>query len=309
MITILMTTYNGEQYIAKQIESLLAQTEQDFILRIHDDGSTDQTLFILSEYAARYPDKIIVQQNEKNSGGAKWNYLGMLAAYQDDFLMLCDQDDLWLPNKIEITLRAMKEAQTVYGVDTPILVHTDLVVVDEKLQTLHASFRKMSNLDYRRVELKDQLVQNTMTGCTVMLNRQLQRYLRNIPDHCIMHDWWLMLIASAFGKIIPLENEQTILYRQHAGNVVGAKDADSVSYLYERIAHSENTRNIVNQTYRQAESFYKLFSDRLSEEQRTLVLRFIDIPKHKKLRRVYDLFALQTWKHGIVRVLGQLFYI
>jgi len=309
MITILMTTYNGEAYIAQQIESLLAQTEQNFVLRVHDDGSKDQTLAILNDYAARYPEKIFVSQNQKNSGGAKWNFLGMLAAYPDDYVMLCDQDDVWLPNKIAVTLRAMQETEAAVGANTPILVHTDLTVVDGNLQPMHPSFQKMSNLDYRRVALKDQLVQNTMTGCTAMLNRSLQRYLEQLPDYCVMHDWWMMLIASAFGKIVPLENEQTILYRQHARNVVGAKNAGSVSYLYDRIAHSDNTRSIVSQTYQQAESFYRMFSAQLSAEQKALVTGYMEIPKHNKIRRIYDLFALKTWKHGIVRRLGQLFYI
>lgn len=309
MITILMATYNGDQYIAQQIESLLAQTEYNFILRVHDDCSEDQTFAILSDYATRYPEKIFIEQNQKNSGSAKWNYLGMLARYQDDYVMLCDQDDVWLPNKIEVSLRAIQEAEIAFGANTPILVHTDLTVVDENLQPQHASFQKMSNLNYRCVALKDQLVQNTLTGCTAMLNRSLQRYLEHMPDFCVMHDWWLMLIASAFGKIVPLMNERTILYRQHARNVVGAKRAGSVAYLYDRIAHSHNTRNIVNQTYQQAESFYRMFSSQLDAKQKVLVSGYIEIRKHNKIRRIYELFVLKTWKHGVVRRLGQLFYI
>lgn len=309
MITILMASYNGERFIAEQIESLLSQTEQNFTLHIHDDCSTDKTWQILCDFSAKYPQKIIVHKNETNSGGAKWNFLQMLLAYQDEYVMLCDQDDVWLPNKIEITLSAMQKAQASYGDDAAILVHTDLAVVDEKLQQIHASFREMSHLDYQRVALKDQLVQNTMTGCTAMLNKQLQAYVKQLPDYCIMHDWWLMLIAASFGHIVTLDQETPILYRQHSSNAIGAKNTFSLSFIYERVAHSDNTRVLVNQTYRQAESFYNQYGEQLSAEKKDLIKAYCEIPKHKKLKRLYDVCHLKTYKHGFLRILGQFFYI
>ena len=309
MITILMASYNGERFIAEQIESLLSQTEQNFILHVHDDCSTDKTWQILCDFSVMYPRKIMVHRNETNSGGAKWNFLQMLLAYQDDYVMLCDQDDVWLPNKIEITLDAMRKVQASYGDDAAILVHTDLAVVDEKLQPMHASFREMSHLDYRRVALKDQLVQNTMTGCTAMLNKPLQAYVKKFPDYCIMQDWWLMLIAASFGHIVTLENQKPILYRQHSSNAIGAKNTFSLSFIFERVAHSVNTRELVNQTYRQAESFYKQYCERLSEEKKNLIAAYCEIPKHRKLKRLYDVCHLKTYKHGFLRILGQFFYI
>ena len=116
MISILLATYNGERYIAGQIESVLAQTYQDFKLYICDDKSTDGTYSIITEYAARYPGKIIATQNEVNSGGAKFNFLNMMVEFNDDYIMLCDQDDVWLPNKVEVSLKKITEMESEFGI-------------------------------------------------------------------------------------------------------------------------------------------------------------------------------------------------
>ena len=150
MIHILLASYNGETYLAEQLDSLLNQTEQNFLLFAQDDRSTDGTYALLCDYAARFPEKISVCQNTVNSGAAKWNFLDMISKHDTDYLMLCDQDDVWRPDKVETTLRAMQEAERIYGNREPILVFTDLCVVGENLHVLHPSFRTMSKLNYRR---------------------------------------------------------------------------------------------------------------------------------------------------------------
>lgn len=309
MISILMATYNGEEYVSGQIESLLRQTEQDFVLYVQDDCSGDNTYTILLQYARQYPGKIIVGQNERNSGSAKLNFLALLEEHDDEYLMFCDQDDVWLPDKIERTLRAMHQAEQTYGKETPLLVHTDLCVVDEDLKVTHPSFRRMSKLDYRRTALNSLLVQNTVTGCTAMINRALKHCVASVSEQCIMHDWWLALTASAFGHIVALENEQTVLYRQHAANEVGAKDAASAAYVLGRLFRVRETKGMVHQTYLQAEAFYRAYADRLSARQIELLQAYCSIPKRSKPGRVWQLFVLKTFKHGLLRVLGQILFI
>ena len=188
MITILMAAYNGGRYVAEQIESLLRQTEQDFVLRVRDDCSTDDTYSILCGYAAKYPGKIFVERNPENSGGAKWNFLQLTAAYQDDYVMLCDQDDVWLPNKIELSLQAMRAAEKQRGSQTPILVHTDLRVIDDQMHVIGESLNEMLGLYTENGSLPLQTIQNTVTGCTAMYNRAFAQLVR-IPRFCIVHDW------------------------------------------------------------------------------------------------------------------------
>jgi len=309
MIGILMATYNGESFVSAQIDSLLRQTEQDFVLCIRDDCSTDKTFTILERYAGQYPEKIKVNRSACNSGSARLNFLSLLQEHDDDYLMFCDQDDVWLPDKIERTLSAMRQAEQMYGEDTPLLVHTDLSVVDEDLVVTHPSFREMSRLDYRRTALRQLLVENTVTGCTLMINRALRNRIVPVPEECAMHDWWLALAASAFGRIVALEDEQTVLYRQHAANEVGAKDASSASYVLKRLFRVRDTQNGLQATYRQAEAFLSAYESQLSEAQAALLREYARIPEHGKLGRLWRLCKLKTWKHGVIRVLGQILFI
>jgi len=309
MISILMATYNGEAFVSAQIDSLLRQTEQDFVLYVRDDCSGDQTYSILQQYARQHPGKIIVSQSGQNSGSAKQNFLSLLNEHDDEYLMFCDQDDIWQPDKIERTLSAMRQAEQTYGRETPLLVHTDLCVVDQELKVTYPSFRAMSKLDYRRAALNNLLVQNTVTGCTVMFNQALHNRIVPVPEECAMHDWWLALAASAFGRIVALENEQTVLYRQHAANEVGAKDASSASYVLKRLFRVRDTQNSIQTTYRQAEAFLAAYESELAESQALLLREFARIPEHGKLGRIRQLFRLKIWKYGIVRVLGQILFI
>ncbi|MEA5048692.1 MAG: glycosyltransferase family 2 protein [Eubacteriales bacterium] len=308
MIHILLASYNGETYLAEQLDSLLNQTEQDFVIFAQDDRSTDGTYALLCDYAARYPEKIKVSQNAVNSGAAKWNFLNLIANHDADYLMLCDQDDVWRPDKIETTRKAMQEAEHRYGNHEPILVFTDLCVVGEDLQVLHPSFRAMSRLNYQHTEMNRILVQNTLTGCTVLFNRSFRTLLNELPKDCVMHDWWLMLVASAFATILPLENEQTVFYRQHRENVVGAVDPTTSAYISSYVANRQKAKESFNRIYRQAEEFLRIYSGRLSADQKKLLEDFCAIPRKRKCGRILAMLRLKTFKHGVLRVLGQFFY-
>jgi len=307
VVTILMTTYNGARFVAEQIDSLLLQTEQHFVLHIQDDCSTDETYAILCDYAANYPEKIFIHRRMENSGGAKWNFLDLMVTYQDDYVMLCDQDDVWLPNKIAITLEAMKAAEKEWGSQTPILVHTDLTVVDESLEIINDSLNKMLDLRMQYSLLSSQAVQNTVTGCATMYNRVLAKLIR-IPQFCIVHDWWLGLIAISFGKKVYLP-ERTLLYRQHNANSVGAKKVMSFFYILDKILHPSSVSKLLNETYQQATEMLFVYDDLLNVEQKTFLRRYVAIPKYRKLHRWVETQRLRAYKHGFVRRLAQLLYI
>ena len=140
---------------------------------------------------------------------------------QADYVMFCDQDDVWHPDKVRLTLRLMEQVET--DLSLPVLVHTDLRVVDGELREMDPSFQHYSGLDGHRPSLPQLLVQNVVTGCTVMINRSFGA--AGLPPggggDMLMHDWWLALIAAAMGRAVFLDRA-TIDYRQHGGNVVGA---------------------------------------------------------------------------------------
>jgi len=308
MIAILLASYNGEQFIAEQIKSLLAQTVQDFKIYINDDKSTDATWKIVSDFAKENPDKIVIYQNEVNSGAAEHNFINMMIKCKDDYIMLCDQDDVWLPNKIELTFSKMKTMEAEFGKDTPLLVHTDLTVVDENLEIVSPSFKAAMNANYGKMKLRNQIIQNTLTGCTVMYNKALASLITDIPQYMVMHDWWLMLCAAAFGKIAALD-EQTILYRQHRKNEVGAKDVRTLSYKFKRFFNYSEIKTALNITYMQAQSFYTMFEGKLSDSQKKLLTAYCDIPNHNKFVRAYKIWHLGTLKNGFSRRVAQFMFI
>jgi len=304
-----MATYNGQKYVAEQIESILMQSHQNFKLHINDDASTDNTLDILQKYASQHSNKIMVTQNSVNSRSAKYNFINMMIGAEDDYVMLCDQDDVWLPNKIERTLSKMEEMELKYGTETPLLVHTDLVVVGEDIgQIISPSYRQAMNSDYGRVQLRDQIIQNTLTGCTAMYNRSLAKFVNAKPDFLVMHDWWLMLVASAFGKIGSLD-EQTTLYRQHGNNSIGAYDVRTVSYCVSKLRRYTEIKTALDETYLQAQSLLSMYRNRLSDDQVELLEEYCRIPSMSKTKRIQTIFRLGTLKNGILRRIANIIFV
>ena len=122
-VAILMATYNGEKYLSEQIESIINQTFTDWVLYIHDDGSTDGTLEIIKKYVKIYPKKIILIQGER-TGGAKFNFFSLMDKVTAEYIMFSDQDDWWLPDKINKTLEKCIKIENGQK-DTPVVVFTD----------------------------------------------------------------------------------------------------------------------------------------------------------------------------------------
>ncbi|MEA5084321.1 MAG: glycosyltransferase family 2 protein [Lachnospiraceae bacterium] len=308
MISILLASYNGEKYIAQQIESVINQTYEDFILYINDDCSTDKTYEVEKKFEAKYPEKIKVTRSEKNSGSAKHNFMKMMLEHKDDYIMLCDQDDVWLPKKIEITLEKMQQLEKNNGGRKPILVHSDLKIVDDNLNMIAPSFRKFMYADYNKTCLNNLLIQNIVTGCTVMYNRSLGDLIKKPEGYMVMHDWWLAIIAAAFGSIHHV-NEPTILYRQHNNNSIGVRNMRSLKFIIAYMLRFKKIKKALTDTYNQAEAFYRTYSVEMNSEQKKLTRDYYLLAKKNKLVKIYTVFKLKTFKNGIVRNIGYILYI
>ena len=305
MISILLATYNGERYIAEQIESLLVQSFQDFKLYICDDRSTDNTFSIISNYAAKNPGKIFVSQNEENAGGAKYNFLEMMATHKDDYVMLCDQDDVWMPDKIEKSLAKIKELEVEFGSSVPMLVHTDLSVVDNDLNVISPSYEKMSNKDFSITSLNFVVTMNNVAGCTAIYNRALADLIQATPDFIVMHDWWLSLLAAAFGKI-GVVSEPAVLYRQHGDNDRGAKRVLSFKYIFFVLTHLKKMAAMIDDSYKQAGSFLKLYCDKLSKEKSELICAYASIPDLSRAAKLRTVMKYKTFMYGFSRKAAQI---
>lgn len=305
MIDILLATYNGEKYLKEQIDSLLNQSYQDWHLIVGDDCSKDRTLDILEWYRELYPNKIEIHVNEVPSGGAKHNFYNLMTFSKGDYIMFCDQDDVWLENKIEITLKKMITAEEKYGRDVPILVHSDLCVVDSKLNVINKSLFAMQNLDYRKNRINKLLVSNIVTGCTMMINRSLKIKAKNKPDTFVMHDMWLALVASVFGKIKYI-NDSTILYRQHSNNSVGAKDVNSLMYILMKISSIRDVKKNLSRQYQQANEFLKIYGDDLECKEYTILKEYSNFSHMNIIEKYRVLKKYKMFKSGLIRSAAQL---
>lgn len=301
MVTVLIAVYNGEKYLKQQIESILTQTFTDVKIVIRDDGSTDNSINIINDYCNKYPEKICSIIGEP-TGSAAENFAVLLDSCDDDYIMFCDQDDVWLPQKIEKTLEAMKNAED--GKQTPVLVHSDLKVVDGELNVISNSLFKFKSLKQHKLSLCSLLVQNYITGCTVMINRALKQKCGKIPKECIMHDWWLGLVAQLFGKIVCL-NESTILYRQHADNQVGDKVAYGLSFVKQKLSTLDKVRKIYNSTYVQANALIDNYGTDLDGRKREAIEKYCRIENMGKLKKIYTAHKFGFKKCTFLRVVGQ----
>jgi len=195
-----------------------------------------------------------------------------------------------------------------YGKDTPLLVHTDLRVVDEKLSERKPSLIRMLNLNAKRDKLNQLLSQNIVTGCTMMVNRALLQMCQCIPEGAVMHDWWLALIAAAFGHIGFLD-EPTVLYRQHGRNEIGAKDAGSLVYIFKQVKERLSVKRSLINTYAQSAAFASLYGEELSTKDLPMVVQFSRIPEYGKLKKLCAIIKYGFWKKGIMRKMGQIAFV
>ncbi len=307
MVDILLATYNGEKYLREQLNSIFYQTYEDWKIIIIDDCSTDKTCSIIMEYQSKYPSKIEFRRNNKNAGNPALNFFELLKMSTSKYAMFCDQDDVWLNNKINLTLVAMKKLES-GNENLPVLVHTDLTVVDSNLNVISNSMFRYQKLNGSAKTLTELIVQNSVTGCTVMLNKKLVSMCCNVPLSVIMHDWWVALIAAAFGKI-GLVNKSTMLYRQHESNQVGSKDVASLLFLCNKFLHRSEIKTSMAATYSQCEAFLNRYSGDLSLEQKNILKNYLMVSCGNKITRIYRLFSGGFLKCGFARKLGQIIYV
>jgi len=253
MIDILLAVYNGQKYLTEQIDSLLAQTYSNYQILIRDDNSTDNSLEIIKEYCKQYPDKIKLVTDNLNNLGPSGNFSKLLEHSHNDYSMFCDQDDIWLPDKIKLTLYKMKAAEELYH-GLPILIHSDMKVVDYELNTIAGSFWELKKIDPNKSNnLKNIIFNNTVTGCTAMINRNLRNIITPIPENVRVHDWWTAMNAAKYGKIFFIP-QQTVLYRQHSNNIIGAMSKPLSFTLV--ITKLNNTLKIFSQDYKTIKIVY-----------------------------------------------------
>lgn len=314
MITIIMAVYNGQEYIREQLESLKDQTYTEWRLVIRDDRSSDKTAEIVKKFSDEVEQEVIFKVNEKPSGSAKNNFALLINdAKESDYVMFCDQDDIWKKDKIEITFNKMKQAEERYGRDFPLLVHGDVEVIDENGNINADSMFEMSHINADS-KLPQILIQNHVTGCTMMCNKKLIAGISEYAssEYIIMHDYLVALYASVFGKIEVIK-KPLLSYRQHSGNSVGAKNNNNPVYLLKRLANGRKSYKEAMETSRnQVKFFVEIYRKELAAEkyceEYELMSGYASLGSRAKLYRIMFYKKNHIWKNGTIRKIMQVIW-
>ena len=207
-VQILLATYNGAPHLAEQLQSLAAQQGVEWSLLWRDDGSTDQTIAILDDFASAHPGRV-AQLSGDGRLGAGASFMRLLAEAPDaEFYAFMDQDDVWLPGKLARAIAA--------------LAHIDLVCTRLRFVTPDLTDMTLSPLPSRPPSFATLLAHNIAAGCTMVLTARARAWALAAPmPQGGLHDWWCALAVTGCGGRLAFDPEPSLLYRQHGGNLVG----------------------------------------------------------------------------------------
>lgn len=266
-ITIILCTYNGAEYLSDQLKSLSDQTVRPNQLVLRDDGSNDSSVDIVTLWGGEHGIDIKIIQDGERLGPARSFMSALSAADSADFYFFCDQDDIWLPGKIENALSALRK----FPKNTPHLYASRLYIVDAELKK-----QSLSAIPHH-LSFNSAVCESVLTGCTMAFNDALKVILtRNNPNYFLMHDWWCYLVASCFG-VVTYDSNPHILYRQHSNNVVGVGPSGLKSVWIKLNRYFSFGRK---QRSQQLEEFICLFSVKLSMDQKTIIEKLTRKDRH-----------------------------
>ena len=229
-VAILLSTYNSSKYLQAQLESLIAQTYKSWSLFIRDDGSLDNTKEIIKHYCDSYQN--IYYFEDSQSLGPKLSFMKLWRSVDSEYYMFFDHDDVWCPEKVRLSVLEADNQKD--NLILPIVVATDLQVVDESLKELSRSFwnfQKVKDDDFNNYKLH--WFANNVNGCTMLINQKCKEISLPIPNSAYMHDSWVVLSTLAHkGRVVPI-HKQLVKYRQHGSNTLGAKKNNFTHYIYD----------------------------------------------------------------------------
>lgn len=281
LVTIAMTTYNGERFLADQLESLLQQTLVPDKIIVCDDRSTDGTVDILERFRQSHGIEYHVNQQRL---GIKENFKkAVRLAPEGHYVALCDQDDIWLPEKLS---EAVKALSSIDDQKTPCMVYSDLVVIDGQNRVLHSSLNSTLGTDKYEHCLETLVFGNFVLGCTTVMNLPMRIYFDQIPRGNFNHDAWITLVAFTFGRVLQLP-DPLIRYRQHQLNATYA-DHKKTNRFQRVLRHLSFLFSRNDYLHHQAEllkSFMQVYDDKLTEAQKRQMMLVVQLEHRSYLRK------------------------
>lgn len=311
-VDIVLSVRNGEPYVQEFLASLDRQTYAHWRLVVRDNVSQDRTIDIIQEHFAARPEKLRLVTDHLGNIGPKMGFSRALSFATARYVMFADHDDVWLPRKIEASVTCIRQVEHELGADVPILCHGDLLVVDDGLNLLNSSFWRYQHLPNDHDYFHRLLIQNTVTGCATIVNRSLLDKALPIPDKAVMHDYWLVLTAAAFGTVTRVPGAPLIMYRQHKKNDTGAKRW-SVSYAYKMLLGAPSMQRTMQGSlsvkFGQAAVFLMRFGAGCPPHVHRVVSGFATLPQLGWMKRRLFLIEHGIFMSGLLRNIGLLLFV
>lgn len=297
LVQILLSTWNGEAWLAELLASLNRQSFSDWELLVRDDGSQDQTIKIILEWQREYPYHLAKFITDGEHLGSTQSFSKLVEYSTAPYLMFCDQDDIWFPEKLEFSLAALQKLENEVGFCTPILVHTDMAVVNEAKELSAISFWALRSFNVKQSK-QAYLLTNVVSGCASIFNRAAAEKAFPVPYHAMQHDRWLALVCAWFGQIYALP-QPLLFYRQHANNQVGA-ELQSIP--------STEIASRVEAWSQQAEVFLQRYGEELTPADYRLVAGLAGLQYLKGWERRRHILQHRLFKQGILANIALLLF-
>ncbi|MNO29373.1 putative glycosyltransferase EpsE [compost metagenome] len=288
-IQVLLSTFNGQNFIVDQIESILSQSYKNVKLLIRDDGSNDNTIKYIEKYLDTHPEKIKLIRG--NNVGVVESFLQLLknADNSCSYYAFCDQDDIWFDHKLETAIEKIRQIDN----GKPILLFTPTYLVDSNLKKIKIWPEKPT----KPVSFYNALIENVVVGTTITINSEARKLLVSkepSSNHIVMHDWWSYLCVSAFGEVI-YDEIPSVLYRQHGNNLVGGnKTVFDVIFKKLRSYSTNKDKHILRN---QALEFLTCYGSQLQEDKKRQIDMFVS-PRQTFSSRIRYLKQSQLYRQN-----------
>ena len=252
-VQILLATHNGEKFLREQLDSIVNQEYKSWQLLIHDDGSVDNTISILNEYQNNYPKKVSILIDKKIFSSASKNFFHLIEhrSIEANLYCLCDQDDIWHKNKLELIIERYNSKVE----KEPVLIHSDLSLIDDSGTSLGNSHNKLINYQKNLITKNTALYYNPVPGCAMTINSALADKI-SYSKYMVMHDWWILLSAIYINTNIIYINFPLVKYRQHSGNIFGYKKMNFLIKVIRLFFKIPRYVQNVKSSYTQSIQFY-----------------------------------------------------
>lgn len=278
MVDILMATYNGEAFVEEQVRSIMAQSFVDWRLLVHDDGSEDRTVAILRSLAGE-DKRIVVLKDGVQRLGVAGNFIHLVSQSSAEYCMFCDQDDVWLPNKVEQMVAAIES----YDQSKPQVVYSNAYLWNPEKGILS----DINTLTYPTTIRQTLFLNTGIQGAASIFNRKMCEVITRPLSYYAMHDHVLLLAGICFGEVHYL-HESLMYYRQHAHNLTGnapGSIAKKIALMWE----NRHVRLVNRDHYEGLKAFYEVFGDEMKEQDKLLIEAFLAMPEEGFLARAYHI--------------------